>query len=344
MALFSFGASSAAGSSDHSIDTSRRRLITVGCACCLGMMWAPGEAAAQSPEVLKHLDLAEKAAGTDLLTYLKLGDSARPGYKGRSMSVKELMEMPSPPPGKAFDNLYFVGSKWVTTWAIPTSEGIILIDAMDNEDEAERIVAQGMRKLGLDPRQVRTVVVTHGHGDHYGGAEYFKRLSNAQIVMSAADWSMTETKLEFDHPFWGRPPKRDVSVNGGDFIRLGGTSLEIISTPGHTMGTLSLLFPVKLGAETHLALLWGGTAFNFGRQVARMNAYIESVDRVRDIAKQRGVDVFISNHNTYDEAVAKLSQMDAGKKNPFVLGVDTAQRALTVMSECAKASLASWNA
>ena len=97
MALFSFGASSAASSSDHSVDTSRRRLITVGCACCFGMVWAPGEAAAQSPEVLKHLDPAEKAAGTDLLTLLKLGDSARPGYKGRSTSVKELMEMPSPP-------------------------------------------------------------------------------------------------------------------------------------------------------------------------------------------------------------------------------------------------------
>jgi metallo-beta-lactamase class B len=163
--------------------------------------------------------------------------------------------------------------------------------------------------------------------------------------MRAADWSMTETKLEFDYPFGGRPPKRDGSVNGGDFIRLGDTSLEIISTPGHTMGTLSLLFPVKLGAEAHLALLWGGTAFNFGRQVARMNAYIESVDRVRDIAKQRGVDVFLSNHNAWDDAVTKLSQMEAGKKkNPFVLGVDATERALTVMSECARANLASWNA
>jgi len=53
--------------------------------------------------------------------------------------------MALPPPGKAFDNLYFVGSKWVSAWAITTSDGIILIDAMDNDDEAERIVDAGLR-------------------------------------------------------------------------------------------------------------------------------------------------------------------------------------------------------
>ena len=138
------------------------------------------------------------------------------------------MKIPAPPPGRAFDNLYFVGSKWVSTWAITTSDGIILIDAMDNEEEAERIVEAGLKSLGLDPAKVKTVIVTHGHGDHYGGANFFAQKYQSRIVASDVDWTMMETKLEFDTPLWGRPPKRDVSVADGDKVTLGDTTIDII--------------------------------------------------------------------------------------------------------------------
>jgi metallo-beta-lactamase class B len=318
--------------------------MSIGCACCLAAFPPIDLRAAESPEVARHLAAAREAAGSDLLTYLALGGPAMPGYAPPKISIDDLMRMPAPPPGKAFDNLYFVGSKWVSAWAIVTSEGIVLIDAMDNDDEAERIAEAGLSKLGLDPSRVRTVIVTHGHGDHYGGANYFKRRHGARIVMSAADWQMTETKLEFDFPSWGRPPERDVSAAGGDTVRLGDTGVDVVATPGHTMGTLSLIFPVREGSRTHLALLWGGTAFNFGRQPDRLRKYIESVERTRDIVRQRNVEVFLSNHNLYDQAVDKLASIEAGKPNPFVVGTGTVTRALTVMSECARAVLASWEA
>ncbi|HTT13345.1 MAG TPA: MBL fold metallo-hydrolase [Burkholderiaceae bacterium] len=275
---------------------------------------------------------------------LGLGDSARADYKPPQFSLEDLMRLPAPPPGKAFDNLYFMGSKWVSAWAIPTSAGIVVVDAMDNDEEAQRIVEGAMRTLGLDPAQIRTVVVTHGHGDHYGGANYLKQRFNARVAMSHPDWQMTETKLEFDSPLWGRPPKRDVALAEGDTVRLGDTAIEIIGTPGHTMGTISLLFPVREGSKTHQALLWGGTAFNFGKQPARLCTYFDSVERTRRIAADRGVDVFISNHNIYDQALDKLARTQADNPNPFVQGTQSVQRALTVMSECGRAVLASWEA
>jgi metallo-beta-lactamase class B len=327
-------------------DPRRRRLMLAASgACCLGWALPPRRAAAQSPDVARHLEAAAQAAGNDLLAYLKLGDPARPDYKPQKFSLDAMLSQPVPPPGKAFDNLYFVGSQWVSAWAIPTSDGIILVDALNNDDEAQRILEPGMRTLGLAPERIKTLVITHGHGDHYGGANYLKQRHQPHVVMSAGDWTMTETKLEFDFPAWGRPPKRDLAVSDGDTIKLGDTTLEVLVTPGHTLGTLSLIFPVRLGTQTHLALLWGGTAFNFGRQPERLRRYIAAVERVRDMARQRGVDVFTSNHNQYDEAIAKLAALRAGAAaNPFVLGSATVQRALTVMSECAQANLAAWEA
>jgi metallo-beta-lactamase class B len=112
-------------------------VLKMGCACCVALAAPLAYAATPSPDVEKHLAAAKEAAGSDLASYLALRNSAKPDYKPPAISIADLMAMPAPPPGKAFDNLYFVGSKWVSTWAITTSEGIILIDAMDNEAEAE---------------------------------------------------------------------------------------------------------------------------------------------------------------------------------------------------------------
>jgi metallo-beta-lactamase class B len=323
--------------------TSRRGVLKMGCACCVALA-APAFAFAQtpSPEVGQHLAAAKEAAGSDLGAYLVLGQSADPNFKAPVPDLEALMKIPAPPPGRAFDNLYFVGSKWVSTWAITTSDGIILIDAMDNEEEAERIVEGGLKTLGLDPTTVKTIIITHGHGDHYGGANYFAQKYKSRTIASDVDWTMMETKLEFDTPLWGRPPKRDVAVSDGQKVTLGDTTIDILITPGHTMGTISPIFDVRSGSEKHRALLWGGTAFNFGKKPERLQAYVEATARTREIAKQQGVDVFISNHNGYDGAVDKLAAKTANGPNPFVLGAPIVQRALTVMNECAQATLALW--
>ncbi len=324
--------------------TNRRTLLKIGCACCFALAAPYALADAITPEVERHLAAAKQAAGTDLESLLVLGKSADPHFKAPPPDLAKLIALPAPPPGKAFDNLYFVGGKWVSAWALTTSEGIILIDAMNNDEDAERTIEQGLKTLGLDPSKVRTIIVTHGHGDHYGGASYFTRKFGSRVVLSESDWTMMETKLEFDHPLWGRPPKRDIVVADGSKVTLGDATVDILITPGHTMGTISPIFDVRLGSQKHRALLWGGTAFNFGRNPERLQAYVDATARTREIAKQQGVDILISNHSGYDGAVEKLAAVAAGGANPFVLGGPTVERALTVMNECAQAVLASWKA
>ena len=329
----------------EAVAPTRRGLLALGCACCLGVL-PVSPAAAQSPEVARHLAAARAAAGEDLRPWLALGQAAAPAA-APSPSIEALMAQPPPPSAMAFDNLAFVGAKWVSAWALTTSDGIILLDALNNEDEAERLIEGGLRRIGLDPAQIKRIVVTHGHGDHYGGAAWLKQRHGAPIAMSGADWRMVETELEFDDPHWGRPPRRDVAVEDGATIRLGDTAVEVLMTPGHSPGTISLLFDVREDGRTHRALLWGGTAFNFGRRperLQRIEAYIAGTRRAKEVAARQNVAVLLSNHSGYDDADKKLQRVQGGVSNPFVIGQEAVQRALAVIEECALATQAAWTA
>src|SRR5262245_65944591 len=68
-------------------------------------------------------------------------------------------------PAKVFDNLYFVGGRIHSSWALTTRDGIILFDTIYPYNSEELIVG-GMKKLGLDPRSIKYVLISHAHGDH----------------------------------------------------------------------------------------------------------------------------------------------------------------------------------
>ena len=190
------------------------------------------------------------------------------------------------PPTKVFDNLYYLGMKSVSAWALTTSDGIILIDTLDNPSEAEMFIEGGLRQLGLDPAQIKYIVITHGHADHYGGAQYLADKYKAELVMSEADWAFLERPDgRTPRPDRGPIPKRGRAVKDGDRLTLGDTSIELYVTPPHTPGTLSLIFPLKDGAMSHVGGLWGGTAFNFEPTGENFTTYAASAER---FAQDRG--------------------------------------------------------
>lgn len=296
--------------------------------------------------VAAHVAEARRLAGDDLKPLLGLcvpAPAIRPDQASIDKLLAAVTAQPAPAPGRIFDNLYFVGAAWVSAWAIRTSQGVILIDALNNADEARRVIDDGMRKVGLDPAEIRFVIVTHAHGDHYGGLDYLVPAYRPGVVMSEADWRQAEGRLEFDSPLWGRPPRfdpaRDRRMNDGGRLVLGDTAVTMYLTPGHTEGTLSLAFDVGIGGRPHRALLWGGTAFNFGKDVPRLESYIAATRRMAGIAEERKIEVMISNHPSYDDSLAKMDAMRRGglAAHPFVIGTPAVVRSLTVMKECAQA-------
>ena len=327
----------------HFLKTAALAAVAALAQGCAQMPSSPASQAPTDATVAAHVAAARRAAGSDLgamLTLCKPAPDARPQQAELDRSLTALINKPAPPPGKAFDNLYFVGADWVSAWAVKTSDGIILIDALNNQAEAAALIEGGMRRLGLDPAQIKNVLVTHGHGDHYGGAPYLAQKYRARVVMSEADWTMTETRLEFATPIWGAPPKRDIAVKDGDRLTLGDTTLTLYVTPGHTAGTISPVFDVSEGGRRHRAMLWGGTGFNFGKDVPRLDSYIDATRRMGTLVSAQKVDVMVSNHSNFDGSQAKLAalrQQPAVQPNPFVMGTPMVERALTVMNECAQA-------
>ena len=251
-------------------------------------------------------------------------------------------------PAKVFDNLYFVGQTEYSAWAVTTSAGIILMDAIFDYSVEDEVV-NGLKTLGLDPAQIKYVVISHAHGDHVGGAGFLQK-RGARIVMSAADWDLMDASTVAY-----LKPTRDVVATDGQKLTLGDTTVTLHVTPGHTLGTISSIIPVKDGAQRHVAAYVGGTAFNWLRGPAAyitperpaqfwFSQYAASARRFRDIAAGAGADVLLSNHTNFDGSKTKIPALRAraaGAAHPYVVGKDAVRRYLTVAEECAQAGLAS---
>jgi metallo-beta-lactamase class B len=306
----------------------------------------------QSPAgtVQSHMAAAKAAAGQEHLGLFNTV-CAEP----EPPAAPPQTQAPGPPdrsqwhaePVKVFDNLYFVGQTEYSAWAVTTSDGIIIIDTIWDYSVEDEIIG-GLTKLGLDPKQIKYAIVSHGHIDHAGGAKYLQDHYGTRIILAAADWDL----LDRTAGAWPKP-KRDMVATDGQRLTLGDTTLTLYLTPGHTLGTISTLIPVKDAGKPHLAAEWGGTAFNWLRNRAVyitpdrpdrfwFETYSTSAERFRDIVTKAGADIIISNHTIFDGSKTKLPavlERKPGDPNPYVIGKDSVQRYLTVADECAKAGL-----
>jgi metallo-beta-lactamase class B len=299
-----------------------------------------------------HVAAARKAAGSDFLPlFNRLCTPSSPPAPGAAPAGAPAGPPARSqwyvPPVKVFDNLYFVGEKDYTAWAVLTSAGIIVIDPIFDYSVEEEVV-KGLTALGADPARIRYVLVSHAHRDHVGGARLLQERFKARVVMSAADWNL----LDRTGGTWPKPTRDLVAVDGQK-LTLGDTSLTLHATPGHTLGTLSTIIPVKDGSRAHTAALWGGTNFNWTTNPAQyitaersprfwFQSYAESARSFRDITAKANVDVLLSNHSDYDGSKTKLPALATrkpGERHPYVIGAPAVARYLTVAEECAQAGL-----
>ena len=240
-------------------------------------------------------------------------------------------------PYRVFDNLYFIGTRIHSSWALTTSEGIIVIDSLFAY-AVEPEMIEGLKALGLDPHDVRYMLISHAHGDHDQGAATFQSRFGTKIVMGEADWASTLART--DYP--GGVPKRDISVGkDGMKLKLGDTTVDVIATPGHTPGTLSYLFPVREDGRTLTVMYAGGTAFNFPPSAKAFEIYRDSMIRSAQLARAAGATVLMSNHSefgrAYDRArIAQLRRLP-GEPHPYETDVDTVVRYFEMSRDCAEA-------
>ena len=319
-------------------------IISIG-----AMYLAVGIASAQTPSrtVDSYLSEAKTAAGTDWAgTFLRLcipvGPSGGRGQAGPAAGRGAVRAAPAretwyAEPAKVADNLYFLGTKVHSAWAIAGSQGIVIIEALFDYAAKDEIL-DGLKKVGLDSRKVKYVILSHAHGDHDGGAKLLQdAIPGVRIIYGAEDWDAVDNSA--NRP--GGKPKHDMVGDDGMTVSVGDASVKIITMPGHTPGTLSYLFEVRDNGKPLRVAYVGGTAIPFNGNAAYYDRYIASSKKVAKAAAEYGATVLLSNHTEFDNAYFKAhtaAHRKPGEPNPFELGTNGVARYFTVVQACTAAT------
>jgi metallo-beta-lactamase class B len=306
---------------------------------------APAGAFSQSPTpdlAAAHIERARVLAGTqDLpaqqhLCYYRSPQDTQQLAARRAASVLK--------PTRVFDNFYYVGAEDVSAWALVDPKGIILFDSLHSPQEAQAKIVGGLIALGLDPHAIKYVVITHGHGDHFGGAQYLADTYGAQLVASSIDWQVMHGSSPEVLFYKKYVPKTGLSVGEGDILTLGNLKVKFYVTPGHTPGTLSTVFTVMDNGTPRTVAFWGGIGLRDRRDEAVQ--YVASLDRFRAIAQAARADIGISNHPHADMTLERVANLSPYPRtaNPLVTGPAGVDTWLNVVEECAKAQVAKLDA
>lgn len=239
-------------------------------------------------------------------------------------------------PKKAFDDLYWMGTPSRSSWALTTSDGIILYDTQSVYD-AEDVIIGGLKKLGFDPARVKYVIVSHAHENEVGGAKLMQQRYGARIVMGAGDWDLVDQSV---NGFPNGKPKRDIVATDGMKITLGDRTVTLYLMPGHTPGTISGIFQVHDHGKPLTVAYSGGTEFNFVNDVPHFDTYLASERKFAAIAAAAGATIILGNQSQFDGAALKvrmLADRKPGEAHPLDVGADAVARYFKIEDECAQA-------
>jgi metallo-beta-lactamase class B len=241
-------------------------------------------------------------------------------------------------PLKVFDNLYYVGFEQVGTWTLDTGAGLILFDTLNNPQEAETVLVPGLKQLGLDPANIKFIVLSHGHADHFGGAPYFQEHYNTPVMMTAADWDLIARPPRGNANAAAATrvlPKRDKIINDGDTLTLGKTTIKFGIYPGHTPGTIMFSAPVLDHGVRRVWLSPAGAL-----QVPNKESWMAFKHIINDYFKADQPEMVFNSHPlTMNDGLAKMAEIrkNPNGPNPYVLGKAKTARYLDIMLACRQA-------
>jgi len=290
-------------------------------------------------ETQKRVATAMKIAGPDLVAQAKMFCTATGPL--RMAVARQRAGLPPMPnvvvePTRVFDNMWWIGMTSQNVWAITTSEGIILLDTMNSADEARDVIVASMKKVGLDPAQIKYIVIGHGHpgqSDHTGGALYLQKTYGAKVVMSPIDAKIVLPTQRPDRPL----AVPDIDAYHGQKLTLGDTTITLVHTPGHTPGTMGTIVPVKLRGTPHTVIVLAAT------QMPTRESLLQFERVFTEFAKPMKVEASLNMHaNGVQEDLTFLETIrkNPNGPNPYLYGPERFARWMDIMIECGRARLA----
>ena len=216
-------------------------------------------------------------------------------------------------PFQLFDNLFFVGTKAAAAWVLQTDQGLILIDSAPGSETSALI--DNIRKLELDPIDIRYLIVTHGGRNQVGGAKRMQEEFGAVVLMTEEAWEASISLAEQVSGYV--PPLKHLTATESGSVTLGRDRVSVFKTPGHTPGALSVGFTVYDGGYPYEAMIFGGVGVDVANEVA-VAMYIQSIRKLQSL---ESVDVNIPNGESlsdFFEMANKFKARSGGGVHPFV--------------------------
>ena len=231
-------------------------------------------------------------------------------------------------PFNMFGNLYYVGESWVCVYLIDTGDGLLLLDA-GNYDTSGMLI-NAVWEAGFNPANIKWVVLSHGHSDHIGSANFLKNMFGCKLFLGKPDAEMFKNNPEFSYIQYNSNIvdelfEPDATINDGDVLNFGNTEIRFVLVPGHSAGTIACFFDVADGKEAKRAGFYGGFGLNtlardYLQEIGDKNykmrkIYLSSLEKVMD----ENVDIFLANHTHHNNIIEKReSQIKHPDTNPHI--------------------------
>jgi metallo-beta-lactamase class B len=218
------------------------------------------------------------------------------------------------PPHNVIGNIYYVGTKSLSSYLITTPQGHILINSTYERNVPA--IQKSIEELGFKFTDIKILVGSHAHGDHQEGDALVKQLTGAQVVAMAED----VPALQAMKPA-GKAHPIDRIVHDGESVTLGGTTLVAHLTPGHTRGCTTWTMKVQEGGRTYDVVVIGSLGVNPGFKLVNnpdIPNQAEEYARAFKVSRALPCDVPLASHPAMYKMAEKYAKLAQGGPNPFI--------------------------
>jgi metallo-beta-lactamase class B len=224
-------------------------------------------------------------------------------------------------PFRIADNLYFVGTRGVSSFLFVTPQGNILLDT--GVEEAVPLVRASVEKLGFKISDIKIILASHAHFDHVGGHALMQQLTGATVMAVGEDaksiGSGTDTSA-LGASGW-KPATVGRVLKDGETVALGGVTLTAHLTPGHTKGCTTWSTRVQHNGKSLFLVMIGGTSINAGVKLLnnpRHPSIVEDYARTFRVLKELKPDMFVAQHPSMFRMEDKVARLKGGDANAFI--------------------------
>jgi len=210
-------------------------------------------------------------------------------------------------PHKVIGNIYYVGTRTLSSFLVVTPQGNILINSTYERNVPT--IAKSVAQLGFRFSDVKILLGTHAHGDHQEGDALVKQMTGAQVMMVAEDLPA----LQAIKP-GGKEHPIDRVLRDGESVTLGGTTLVAHLTAGHTRGCTTWTTTAQEGARNYNVVF----ACSLRAPGTLPPEIVNEFNRTFKVVRALPCDVPLGDHPAQYNMHAKHAKLQAGGANPFI--------------------------